>query len=408
MFYKSYKIRLFPTKEQEIMFYKHIGCCRVVWNHMLNLQIEKLEKEHKYLTEFGMNKILTKFKQEKDYSWLNEVSATSLQIICSDLDEAFKRFFNKKANFPKMKIKKKSKKAFPVRGDHFYLLDDVCNIEKIGKVKYKTNYILPIGRNMAKFINPRISLVHGKWILTVTLECENQTQEKLSGKMGIDLGLKSLAVMSFRDYGLIFEDIVNKVVDNINKSKEFMRLKCKLKHLHRKLSRKYRVNGNYELTKNIEKVIKQIQDIEYHLANKRLEFIHYIVNEFLKLNPEVVTMENLAIRNLLKNKRLSRSIREACWYKFRHIMQYKCERRGIKFQLAGRFFPSTKLCSNCGNKKDMPLKIREYDCEICGLFLDRDLNAAINLREYDPEYWKKKKKKKNKKKGKKSKKKNKA
>lgn len=209
--------------------------------------------------------------------------------------------------------------------------------------------------------------------------------------MGIDLGIKRLAVVSFRNE----DGEVNYIVDNINKSKEFIRLKCKLKHLRRKLSRKYRVNGSYDRTKNIDKVIKQINDIEYHLSNKRLEYIYKIINKFLDLNPEVVTMENLAIKNLLKNKRLAPSIHEACWYEFRHIMEYKCEHKGIKFQLAGRFFPSTKLCSCCGHKKKkMPLKKREYKCKKCGLFIDRDVNAAINLREYNPEYRNKKKSKK--------------
>ena len=348
--FKSYKIRLFPTKEQEIMFYKHIGCCRSLWNFMLRYQSINHYLGGKYMHGFTMSNKLTLLKQKKKRRYLNEVSAVSLQIICSDLDKSYQRFFHKEANYPKRKSKKRSKKSFPINSVSFYFFNNTVNIEKIGKVKYKMDYkeTFPDGKNIVKFINTRISLIDDKWLLTFTMECENQT-DYLSGKMGIDMGIKSLATMAFYD-----ECTKNESIDfayNISKIGNIKRLECKLKHLRRKLSRKYRVHDNYKQTKNIEKTIKQIRTVERKIKNIRKDYIHKKTREYVDLNPEVVTMENLNIKGMLKNRRLSRNIQESCWGMFKEFMRYKCEQKGIKFQLAGRWFPSSKKCCLCGKKK---------------------------------------------------------
>ena len=157
----------------------------------------------------------------------------------------------------------------------------------------------------------------------------------------------------------------------------------KLKHLQRKVSRKYRTNGNYEKTNAILKTEAQIKEIYYHLSNIRLNYIHQTTHKLTELYPEVITMEDLNVGDMLKNKYLAEDISEQCFYEFRRQMEYKCEAKGIKLQFADRFYPSSKTCSYCGHiKKDLKLKDRTYICSECGLKIDRDFNAALNLERY--------------------------
>jgi len=139
---RSFKVRLFPTKEQEQKFYQHIGCCRFIWNYMIELQQKRRENKEKHLSKFDMTKLLTSLKKEEEYKWLKEVSNASLNIICHDLSKAYKSFFDKTRGYPKFKSKKHNNKSFPVRAERFYFMtNELLNIEKIGKIKYKTNKI---------------------------------------------------------------------------------------------------------------------------------------------------------------------------------------------------------------------------------------------------------------------------
>lgn len=170
---------------------------------------------------------------------------------------------------------------------------------------------------------------------------------------------------------------------NINKSKRIKTLNHKLIHLQRKAARKYRTNGNYEKTKAILKTEQQIREIYYHISKIRENYLHQITHFLVGLKPEVVTMEDLNVKNMMKNKYLSQAIHEQCFYEFRFQMKYKSENNNIKFQLADRFFPSSKTCSCCGSiKKDLKLSDRVYQCDKCGLKIDRDFNAALNLEKY--------------------------
>lgn len=173
---KSFKIRIYPTKDQEVLLWKHIGSCRFIYNYMLNLQEENYKNGGKLYSAFDMNKILTPMKKQQEYEWLNEVSNKSLQRTCSDLYEAYKRFFKKTTKHPKFKSKKRSKPNFPIRVETLYFNEKACHIEKIGKVKYKTDLNLPLGKE-AKFWNARISFnqTSQKWFLSFGMECENQT-----------------------------------------------------------------------------------------------------------------------------------------------------------------------------------------------------------------------------------------
>ena len=373
---KSFKVRLYPTKVQEELIWKHIGCSRFIWNYMLALQNERYKNGEKFLSRFDMIKLLTPLKKQDEYKWLNEVSNTTLQIVCTDLHKAFQSMFNKIAKHPKFKSKKLAKASYPVGSDNkrFYFIGDKVNIEKLGKIKYKSTYKFPEGHGVGKYSNARVSYANGKWILSFGMECESQAFD-LNGRIGIDLGVKELAVVSHDGEQMVFH--------NINKSKRVRTLKHKLVHLQRKVARKYRTNGNYEKSNAIIKVEQQIKEICYHLSKIRENYIHQTTHRLVSLNPEVITMEDLNVSGMMKNRHLSKAIQEQCFYEFRRQMEYKCEDRGIKLQFVDRFYPSSKTCSCCGSiKKDLKLFDRTYKCNECGLIIDRDFNAALNLERY--------------------------
>lgn len=375
---RTYKIRIYPTKEQEELIYKHIGCCRFVWNWALETQIRYYKETRKHYTVFQLIKMITSLKRQEECSWLNEVSNASLQTMCRDLDKAYKSFFRNGFGFPKFKSKKQSKLSYPVRQNVLYFTREFVNIEKLKKVKYKTDYQIPLDKE-AKFYDPRISLINGKWILTVSYECENQVVELTDKTMGIDLGVKELAVVAFGNEA----DKECLVFKNINKSTKIKKLQKKLKRLQRKVSRKYATNHSFEKTSNILKVEKQIRELYYHIANIRKNYIHQTTYKLVSLLPYKVIMEDLNVSGMMKNRHLSKAIGEQDFYEFVRQMEYKCEERGIEFIQADRFYPSSKTCSSCGYvKSNLKLSDRIFICECCGNIIGRDHNAAINLMQY--------------------------
>lgn len=373
---KGYKIRIYPNKEQKILIEKHIGACRFIWNYMLNLQNENYKLGNKYITRFDMIRSLTPLKKQEEYEWLNEVSNKSLCNICTDLDKDFKGFFKKEHKYPNFKSKKKSKKIYPVRSDGFYFKNSRhIKIEKIGIIKCKTDFEMPIGKH--KFSNVRLSKELNKYFISFGLECENQVRQLNDYSMGVDLGVKDLAVVSYGDNSLVFH--------NINKSSKMKKLNRELKHLQRSISRKYEANkqGNkYVKTNNIIKAEEKLRKINKKILDIRNNYIHQTTHKLIELLPKRVVMEKLNISGMMKNKHLAKAIGEQNFYKFIEYMKYKCEWNGIEFIQVDRFYPSSKKCSCCGNiKKDLKLSDRVYVCK-CGLKIDRDLNAAINLKNY--------------------------
>lgn len=372
---KSFKIRIYPTKVQEALIWKHIGSCRYIWNWMLAKQEEFYVAGEKHLSAFSMIKLLPPLKKDGEHDWLNEVSASSLQTVCQDLQKAYDRFFKKTSGFPKFKSRKRSKSSYPVR-QNIWFSGNVVTIEKLGKVKFKTDFTFPEGLGH-KFSNPRITNRNGKWILSFGMECENQTPHLTDISMGIDLGIKDLAIAECN--GQI-------VFHNINKSKKMKELRKKQKHLQRSISRKYEANKQgqkYIKTKNIERLENKLRKLYCHISNIRQNYIHQCTHALVSLFPSRVVMEDLNIKGMMKNRHLARAIQEQCLYEFIRQMKYKCEWNGIEFIQANRFYPSSKTCSCCGNiKRDLKLSDRTYKCDICGLKIDRDYNAAINLSKY--------------------------
>ena len=379
---RGYKVRIYPTKEQEALLNKHIDCCRFIWNYMLALNLKREELGEYPLSHFDMINEVTLLRKQPQYEWLKDVSRYSLDVICGDLSKAYKRFFNKISHKPKFKKKAKTKRTFPVRYDATYFKDDRCVIlPTVGKVKYKTDIDFRHGRNTLNIKNPRVSNIGNKWILSFVLEVEKQDYNLNDFSVGIDLGIKDLAVVSYNKDK-------SKVYHNINKSKKVKYYKSKLKHIQRNLSRKYekRKSENFynkEMSKNEIRELKKIQYLYRKLTNIRDNYIHQVTAEIINMLPKRIVIEDLKVSDMLKDKRLSEEIHEQCFYKFKEYLTYKCEEKGIELVIADRYYPSSKTCSCCGNvKKNLKLSDRIYICDKCGLVIDRDLNAAINLMNY--------------------------
>ena len=373
---KSLKIRLLPTKEQEILMFKSIGCSRFVYNWALN-KCNVLYKQGIKYSMSDIRKQFTQLKKENDFKWLNEVSNTTMVESMRNLDKAFKLFFKKKAKYPKFKSKKTSNKSFYVRYDSLYFKDNICNIEKIGKIRFKTNYKIP----KCKYTNPYCSYDGKYWYVSFGYEQnENQVELDRNLSIGIDLGVRDLAICSNAT-----------IIKNINKSITVRRLKKRLKRLQRQVSRKYdNLNNNKTFvkgekiikTQNIIKLERKIKLVYRRLNNIRNNHIHQATNKIIKFYPYRIVIEDLNISGMMKNKCLSKAIQEQKFYEFIRQMKYKCEFNGIEFIQADRFYASSKTCSCCGSiKKDLKLKDRVYKCD-CGLSIDRDLNASINLSKY--------------------------
>lgn len=374
---RTLKIRLLPTEEQEQMFWNHIGAARFIYNYMLAEQKRRYDLGEKHMSAFDMNMALTQLKKQSEFAWLKDVSADMQQRACADLATAFANFFARRARYPRFKSRKRSKPSFPVREGvgSLWFSETYVQIPKVGKVKYQTDHDIPNGRQ-CKFFNPRIQFTqNGKWILTVGVERESQAPELTSTPMGIDVGVKELATVSFGDESFVFH--------NINKSREVRRQERRLKHLQRNVARKYHQHENYEKTNNILKAEAKVRRAQYHLANIRNNYRHQVTHELVSKLPSAVVMETLNVKGMMKNRHLSKAIAQQGFFEFTTQMKYKCEERGIAFVQVPQFYPSSKTCSNCGAiKSDLRLSERTFVCPECGHTLDRDLNAAINLARY--------------------------
>lgn len=384
---RGIRIRLFPTKEQENNFLKHIGASRFMYNTMVQLHDEHYESGLGYLYLFDSIRLLPAIK--KLYPWLNDISATTLMVICRDVDKAFINFFNsekhngRKVRHPKFKSKKHSKKAFPTRADQVYFRKGKVNIDKIGLVKCKSSKYFDLlsaeslGKKF-KCYNPRISYINGKWLLGFVLEVENQdlVGTILEENMGIDVGIKELAVVTHGNKTY--------TIHNINKSKKIRALERKRRHIRRNISRKYRMNGSYENGKNISKEWDKIRKISARIHNIRMDHMHRATHQLIHdLKPKRVCVETLNTIGMMKNRHLSKAVHDQSLRTFIEMISYKCENIGAEFVKAPMFYPSSKTCSNCGNvKSDLELGDRTYVCEVCGLIIDRDVNASINLMKY--------------------------
>nr|DAK81442.1 MAG TPA: endonuclease [Caudoviricetes sp.] len=394
--YRSVKIRLLPTKEQEVLFWKSVGVARWSYNYFLSesyrVYQEWLEdnSKPKYISEQEVRKYINNHLKKTTHTWLKEVSSNVMKQGVKDANIALQNFFRHNKGYPKFKSKKRSIPSFYVNYESLKRTLNGFQGEKIGVVK--TRESLPkIGKNQ-KYINPRISFDGMFWYLSLGYKVKMIDVSLSDTRFGIDLGIKELAVVSNQDG----TDV--KKYHNINKTYEVKRLEKKLKREKRKFSRKILINKcqrsdnklipkkDLESCKNIQKQKGIIQRLYRRLLNIRTNYLHQTTTEIVKNKPSCIVLEDLNVSGMMKNRHLSRSIMVQKLYEFRRQIEYKAELYGIEVVIADRFYPSSKTCSCCGNiKKDLKLSNRVYRCDYCGNVIDRDVNASINLANYNIE-----------------------
>lgn len=364
------KVRLYPTKEQEEQLWKSVGTARFIYNWTLAKQEENYKNGGKFISDNDLRKIITQLKKE-ELSWLNEISNNVAKQSVKDACDAYKKFFKGLSSFPRFKSRKKSRPSFYNDTSKLKVKDKSVLIERVGWIK--TNEQVPMN---VKYSNPRVSHDNKYWYLSVGVEREQPNVELTDESLGIDVGVKDLAICS---NGMVFK--------NINKTIVVKKLEKKMRRLQCTISRKYEINKNgkeYVKTSNIIKLERQIKLLHRRLANIRSNHLHQATNMIVKTKPSRIVMETLNIKGMMKNKYLSKAIAGQCLYEFKRQIKYKCEWYGIGFVEADKWYPSSKNCSGCGNKKQkLSLSERTYKCDCCGLVIDRDYNASINLSRYE-------------------------
>lgn len=298
------KVRLYPSELQEQKLWQSVGTARFIYNWTLAKQEENYKNGGKFISDGVLRKEITQLKKN-ELSWLNEVSNNIAKQAVKDACDAYKRFFKGLSDKPRFKTKKRSKKSFYNDNVKLKVKDNkLVNIEKVGWIK--TNEQLPIG---VKYSNPRISYDNKYWYISVGIEQEENQEELTDISLGIDLGVKDLAICSD---GTVYK--------NINKTYVVRKIEKRLKRLQKQASRKYEQNKQgkeYVKTKNIIKLEKQIQQMHRRLANIRNNHLHQTTTSIVKVKPYRVVIEDLAVSNMMKNKHLSDAIRKQGFYEFR-------------------------------------------------------------------------------------------
>ena len=387
------KIRLIPTAEQEILFWKSAGVARWAYNYFLSEQ-EKAYKEYlkqnktgkSFVKEGEVRKYINQVLKKTTHTWLKEVSSNVMKQGVKDANEAWQRYFKGLAEKPKFKSKHCSVPRFYVNYESLKKTRNGFQGEKLGIVK--TAEPLPDLPKGEHYSNPRISYDGKYWYLSVGYEIEPVKETLTEEPLGIDVGVKELAVCSN-----------GKRYANINKTKRVKQLEKKLRREQRSLARmilqnieKYKMVKGYPVPvwkrslrdcKNMQKQKKVIRLLYRTLANIRKNYIHHVTTEIVKIKPSQIIMETLNVKGMMKNRHLANAIAKQNFYELKRQIKYKCEQAGILFVEADRWFPSSKKCSCCGHiKKNLKLSDRIYRCELCGFVIDRDLNASINLANY--------------------------
>ena len=379
---KSIKIQLIPNNKQNGRLFQYAGSARFAYNWALDKIKEYYESNKKFISESELRKSFTIFKKQKENKWLYSVSNDALKQSIRDAHEAYKKAIKKKVGFPKHKSRKKSKPSF--YQDVFKIKFEYNRVKleylagSARKNRCKLNYIklaekdrIPIN---AKISNPRITFDGLHRRISVAIETTESKHIPKNDGIGIDLGLKNLMTCSDGN-----------VYSNINKSKQIKKIEKQKRRLQRSISRKYELNkkgGSYCKTRNVIKAEEKLLKITQRLTNIRHNYVLQAIKEIIDRDPRFICLENLNVSGMMKNRHLSKAIADANFYKIRTTLEYKAKRNNIELFLAERFFPSSKICSNCGVvKQDLKLSDRVYKCS-CGFEIDRDLNASINLKNY--------------------------
>ena len=375
---KSFKTEINPSEEQKVKIRKTIGTCRFIYNFYLAHNKELHENGKKFMSS---NKFRVWLNNEyvpkhPEYSWIKEAYSKAVTQAVNNGQTAFTRFFNHKSAFPRFKKKGKSNvKMYFVKNNP---KDCRCerhriNIPSLGWVRIKEKGYIPTTKDGYVIKSGHVSIKADRYYVSVLIEIpDNRIANNSNEGLGIDLGLKDFAVVS---NGTSYK--------NINKSAKLKKLEKQLIREQRSLSRKYEnvKKGGPTQRENIQKQRLKVQKLHHRIDNIRTDYINKTIAEIVKTKPSYITIEDLNVSGMMKNKHLSKAVASQKFYEFRTKLQAKCNENGIELRVVDRWFPSSKTCHCCGAiKKDLKLSDRTFTCD-CGYIEDRDFNAALNLRD---------------------------
>ena len=380
---KTIRVMLLPNNKQKTKLFQYANTARFAYNWALGREQENYKNGGKFISDGDLRKEFTRLKKNKEYVWLNNVSNNVTKQAIKDACEAYRDFFKGYTKFPRFKSKKHSAPKFYQDNVKIRFTNTHVKVEGFAtskkKNKQKINWIrlaehgrIPVEN--VKYKNPRIKYDGLNWYITVGIEYEDSTTLPSEEGIGIDLGIKDLAICSDEHR-----------YQNINKTQRVKKLEKRKRRLQRSISRKYEENkkgGSYCKTSNIIKSEKYLLKLNHRLANIRQNYLHQTTTEIVKTKPSYIVLEDLNVKGMMKNKHLSKAIQQQGFGEFRRQIEYKSAWNNVPVIIADRFFPSSKLCSCCGAvKKDLKLLGRVYRCE-CGNVIDRDYQAALNLKRY--------------------------
>ena len=375
---KSFKTEINPTEEQKIKIHKTIGTCRYIYNFYLFHNKELYTSGKKFMSGKSFSVWLNNdyLPNHQEYSWIREVSSKSVKHSIEDACTAFSRFFHHQSGFPRYKKKGRSDvKMYFVRNNP---KDCLCErhrikIPTLGWVRLKEKGYIPTSKDGYVIRSGTVSMKAGRYYVSLVVDVPApEADGNFSDGIGIDLGLKDFAVVS---NGTVYR--------NINKTVRIRKLEKQLRRAQRKLSRKYKnlKKGESAQKANIRKQKLKVQKLHQRLENIRTDYINKAISEIAKTKPSHITVEDLNVSGMMKNRHLSKAVASQKFYEFRTKLKKKCEEFGIELRIVSRWYPSSKTCHCCGHiKKDLKLSDRVYRC-VCGYTEDRDFNAALNLRD---------------------------
>ncbi len=386
---RAYKVEINPTDEQKSKIHQTIGVSRFIYNFYIARNKEIYHREGKFISGMDFSKWLNKeyIPNNQDKKWIKEVSSKATKQAIMNGDKAFRDFFKGAKGFPRFKKKKNQdvKAYFPKNNKTDWTIErHRVKIPTLGWIRLKefgyipVNSIVKSGTVSQKADRYYVSILVEERDIKISnsnigIKIANTNNEGL----GIDLGIKEFAVCSD---GIKFK--------NINKTSTVKKVEKKLKREQRKLSRKYeslkirnkKEKGGNATRQNIQKQIVKVQKLHQRLTNIRTDYINKIVSSIIKQKPSYITIEDLNVKGMMKNKHLSKAIASQKFFEFKTKLTVKCKENHIELRIVDRFYPSSKTCSSCGKvKKDLKLSDRIYKCD-CGFTIDRDLNASINLK----------------------------